>query len=208
MNSKTLTETGFAEWFPLKTLTASNLPKDQGIVIVIVDKELAGKAESDILYIGRTKKPAKRILGGYLAGYGGKNSKKINQMLIGEGYIEKAAISWVLTEKPRIMQEELLAKHKEENGVLPIWNAKKKLAVKSKVPPASPKRKKAPAPKTKAKTKVNTAASKTISKPKIAPAKRPTAKVETPAKIETPSKEDTSVETAEKPKPSGSEMPT
>ena len=60
-------------------------------VIIIVDKELSGKPESDILYIGRTKKPIKRILGGYLAGYGGKNTKKINQMLFDEGYIEKAA---------------------------------------------------------------------------------------------------------------------
>jgi hypothetical protein len=106
------------------------------------------------------------------------------------------------------MQEELLKKHKEENGALPIWNAKKKLVVKSKGPPAPPKRKKAPTPQTKAKTKVNTAASKTISKPKIAQVKRPTAKAETPAKIETPSKQETSTETAEKPKPSGSEMTT
>ena len=45
---------------------------------------LTGKPESDILYIGRTKKPGKRILGGYLAGYGGKNTKKINQMLLDE----------------------------------------------------------------------------------------------------------------------------
>ncbi|HYA78347.1 MAG TPA: hypothetical protein VEF91_06475, partial [Verrucomicrobiae bacterium] len=89
MNSKTLIETGFAEWFPLKTLTHSKLPSDKGSVIVIVDQELSGKPESDILYIGRTKKPVKRILGGYLAGYGGKNTKKINQMLFDEGYIER-----------------------------------------------------------------------------------------------------------------------
>ena len=43
MNSKTLTETGFCEWLPLKTLTLSNLPADKGSVIVIVDKELSGK---------------------------------------------------------------------------------------------------------------------------------------------------------------------
>ena len=149
MNSKTLIETGFSEWFPLKTLTHSNLPADKGSVIVIVDKELSGKPESDILYIGRTKKPVKRILGGYLAGYGGKNTKKINQMLFDEGYIEKAAISWILTDKPRIMQEELLAKFKEEHGEFPVWNAKKKLNIKPKEAPAF-KPKKAPALKTKA----------------------------------------------------------
>ncbi len=151
MNSKTLIETGFSEWFPLKTLTHSNLPADKGSVIIIVNKELSGKPETDILYIGRTKKPVKKILGGYLAGYGGKNSKKINQMLFDEGYIEKAAVGWILTEKPRIMQEELLAKFKADHGELPIWNAKKKLDVKPKEVPAF-KTKKAPALKTKAAT--------------------------------------------------------
>src|SRR5208283_4386229 len=158
MNSKTLIETGFSEWFPLKTLTHSNLPADKGSVIIIVNKELSGKPETDVLYIGRTKKPVKKILGGYLAGYGGKNSKKINQMLFDEGYIEKAAIGWILTEKPRIMQEELLARFKADHGELPIWNAKKKLEVKPKAVPAF-KTKKAPALKTKAATPKSMASS-------------------------------------------------
>ena len=55
MNSTTLIETGFTEWFPLKTLTFSNLPPNKGSVIIIVDRELSEKPESDILYIGRTK---------------------------------------------------------------------------------------------------------------------------------------------------------
>ena len=185
MNSKTLIETGFSEWFPLKTLTLSNLPSDKGSVIVIVDKELSGKPESDILYIGRTKKPVKRILGGYLAGYGGKNTKKINQMLFDEGYIEKAAISWILTDKPRIMQEELLAKFKEDHGELPIWNTKKKLNVKPKGTPAF-KPKKAPALKTKTATPKAIAApvTKPSPKPKIASTKKPAVKAETSAKTE------------------------
>jgi len=56
MNSKTLMETGFSDWLPLKTLALSNLPSDKAAVIVIVDKEPSGKEKSDILYIGRTKK--------------------------------------------------------------------------------------------------------------------------------------------------------
>ncbi len=168
MNSKTLIETGFVEWFPLKTITHSNLPSDKGSVIIIVDKELAGKPESDILYIGRTKKPVKRILGGYLAGYGGKNTKKINQLLFDEGYIEKAAISWILTDKPRIMQEELLAKFKEDHGELPIWNTKKKNVKPKRTPAFKPK--KAPALKTKTATPKAIAApvTKPSPKPKIA----------------------------------------
>jgi len=209
MNSKTLIETGFAEWFPLKTLTHSKLPSDKGSVIVIVDQELSGKPESDILYIGRTKKPVKRILGGYLAGYGGKNTKKINQMLFAEGYIEKAAISWMQTDKPRIMQEELLAKFKEEHGELPIWNTKKKINVKPKVTPAF-KHKKAPALKTKAATLKATAASvaKPSPKPKIASTKKLAARAEMPPKMEQSSKEEPAPATPEKAKTSDTEMKT
>ncbi len=199
MNSKTLIETGFCEWVPLKTLTVSNLPSDKGSVIVIVDKELSGKPESDILYIGRTKKPAKRIMGGYLAGYGGKNTQKINQMLFDEGYIEKAAISWIVTDKPRIMQEELLAKFKEDHGGFPIWNAKKKLNVKPE---------KAPVLKPKAAPKAKAAPAKVVPKPKIASAKKPAAKKETPTKAEMDSKGETVPETPEKAKTSDTQMAT
>ena len=147
MNSKTLFETGFSECIPLKNLSFSALPQDKSGVIVIFDKELSGRPESDILYIGRAKKAAKKIMGGYLAGYGGKNNKKINQMLLDEGYLEKTAVSWALTDKPRLMQKELLAKFKEDHGDVPLWNNKKKLAVKTKAPSAS-KPKKAPILKT------------------------------------------------------------
>jgi len=201
MNSKTLMEQGFIEWFPVKTLAHLNLPSDQGIVLVIVDQDLSGKEESDILYIGRTRKPAKRIMGGYLGGYGGKNAKKINQRLFDEGYIERASIGWVATEKPRVMQKELLAKYKGEHGSLPAWNAKKKVNVKPKETPPY-RRKRAPALKAKTAPKAEKAA-KPRSKPKAA--SRKAAPAEAAAKEE-PKKEET-VE-AEKPPPSESNMPT
>ena len=208
MNSKTLIETGFCEWFPLKTIAKSHLPADKGAVIVIVDNELSEKPESDILYIGRTKKPTKRILGGYLAGYGGKSSKKINNMLFGEGYIEKASISWMITDKPRIMQEELLVKYKEEHGELPVWNIKKKkLKAKPKEAPA-PKQKDAPAPKAKVATPKAKVSPKPSPKPKIVTTKKSNAKVEATAKAEMPKKEETGTETSEKSIPSGSETKT
>jgi hypothetical protein len=203
MNSKNLLETGFSECHPLKTLTYSNLPQDKSVVLVIVDQELSGKPESDILYIGRTKKPLKKMLGGYLAGYGGKNTKKINQMLFDEGYIEKTSISWVITEKPRIMQEELLAKFKEDHGELPIWNTKKKLLVKTKgIPAFKPKEKSSRVSKAKA------VAPKTIAKttPKISPKtkavspKKTMAKEEMSLKTAESSKEETAAEMAEKAK--------
>jgi len=203
MNSKNLFETGFSECLPLKTLTFSNVPQDKSAVIVIVDQELTGKSGSDILYIGRTKKPLKRILGGYLVGYGGKNTKKINQLLFNEGYIEKTAISWMLTEKPRVMQEELLVKFKEDHGEIPVWNTKKKLSVKTKGTPAfKPKEKAAPASKAKAVTPKTIAkkAAKVGSKNKVVSPKKAAAKEEMSTKTDVSSKGETAPEMAEKAK--------
>jgi hypothetical protein len=190
MNSKTLFETGFSECIPLKNLSFSALPQDKSGVIVIFDKELSGRPESDILYIGRTKRAGKKIMGGYLAGYGGKNTKKINQMLFDGGYLEKAAISWTLTDKPRLMQKELIAKFKEAHGDVPVWNSKKKLDVKNKVSSA-PKPKKAPALKTTHVTPKIIASSvqKPAPKPKAAP-KKPAAKEEATAKTDSASQKE------------------
>ncbi len=197
MNSKTLIETGFSECIPMKNLSFSVLPSDKSSVIVIFDKELSGKPESDILYIGRAKRAAKKIMGGYLAGYGGKNTKKINELLFDDGYIERAVVSWNLTDKPRQMQKALLTKFEEDHGNLPLWNAKKKLSGKTKVsPPAKPK--KAPALKTTRVTPkvVASSVTKPVPKSKIV-RKKPAAKEETPAKVESASKVETA-ETAEK----------
>jgi hypothetical protein len=132
MNSSNLAETGFIQWCPLKTISISNLPTKKSSVFVIIDQSLSGKAPSDIIYIGRTKNPTQRILGGYLAGYGGKNTRKISQKLLDGGYLEKVAISLCPTEKPRVLQRSLLAKFAEEQGDYPSWNAKKKLQKKTK----------------------------------------------------------------------------
>ena len=107
------------------------------------------------------------------------------------------------------MQEELLAKYKEDHGELPIWNTKKKLKVKPKGTPAF-KPKKAPALKTKAAAPKTMAApvTKPRPKPKVASTKKPAAKTETPAKTELPSKEEPAPETPEKAKPSDTEMKT
>lgn len=192
MNSKTLIEAGFCEWIPLKTLNHSHLPVDKAIVVAIVDKELSGKPESDILYIGRTKKPAKRILGGYLAGYGGKNARKISQKLLCEGYMDKAVISWIITEKPRVMQEELLAKYKAAHGTLPVWNNKKQIVK----PKQAPKLKEKETPVLRTKAPASKASTTPRNGLKTKPGRRPAAKAEAP-------KETTAgAEMADKPKPS------
>jgi hypothetical protein len=138
MNSLTLKENGFAEFLPLKELSFSSLPHNKGTVLVIIDRSLSGKPTSDILYIGRSKKPTKKIFGGYLVGYGGKTTKKINSKLLDDGYIEKTSISWMLSDNPKTLQQELLENFKKEHGEYPTWNVSKKMPEKpqTKMKPA------------------------------------------------------------------------
>ena len=79
------------------------------------------------------------------------------------------------------MQKELLAKFKEAHGDVPLWNAKKKLSVKTKVSPAA-KPKKAPALKTTrvAPKVIASSVTKPVPKSKIV-RKKPAAKEETPS---------------------------
>jgi hypothetical protein len=147
MNSLTLKEKGFADFVALKGLAFSSLPDDKSVVLAIADSSLSGKPTSDILYIGRSKKPAKRIFGGYLAGYGGKTTKKINSKLLDEGYIEKATVSWMVSEEPKTAQEMLLKDFNKEHGSYPAWNDLKKVAEKMKTQTAPKTARKRPARK-------------------------------------------------------------
>jgi hypothetical protein len=130
MDSLTLRESGFGEFIPLKGLSFSSLPYNKGTVLVIIDSSLSGKPTSDILYIGRSKKPTRKIFGGYLVGYGGKTTKKINSKLLDDGYIEKTSISWILSDNPKTLQQELLENFKKEHGEYPTWNVSKKMPEK------------------------------------------------------------------------------
>jgi hypothetical protein len=123
MNSKTLKENGFADFSALKQLSISNLPSNDGQVFVLIDNTLSEKLASDVLYIGRAKKPIKKIFGGYIGGFGGKTAKKIHNALFKDGYLEKTSISWMASEDPKATQKDLLEKFKNEHGGNPPWNS-------------------------------------------------------------------------------------
>jgi hypothetical protein len=129
MNSITLKEKGFSDFIPLKQLTFTSLPYNRPIIFVLADYTLTGKPSSDILYIGKSKKPTKRILGGFLSGYGGKTTRKINSMLLEDGYLEKIVISWMQSENTKLVQQELKDSFKKEHGEYPKWNVSKKTTV-------------------------------------------------------------------------------
>lgn len=135
-----LKESGFAEFVPIKAISYSIVPNDKSSVLILADFTLTGKPTSDILYIGKSKKPLKRVFGGYLSGYGGKTTRKINSMLLDDGYLEKVSISWMMSEDPRVTQQELLEKFKKEHGEYPAWNVSKKVTPKPQPKPkAAPK---------------------------------------------------------------------
>jgi hypothetical protein len=146
MNSLSLKENGFADFVPLKGLSYSTLPQDKNSVLILADSTLTGKPTSDILYIGKTKKPAKKVFGGYLAGYGGKTTRKINSMLLNDGYMEKVAIGWMQSDTPKLAQQELLENFKKEHGNYPAWNISKKVPVVSQPKPKAPSKAVKPRP--------------------------------------------------------------
>ena len=140
MNSLTLKENGFAEFVPLKGISFSTMPNDKSSVLILADCTLTGKPTSDILYIGKSKKPSKRVFGGYLSGYGGKTTRKINSMLLNDGYLEKVVVSWMQSDNPKVAQQELMENFKKDHGEYPAWNVSKKASTITKPKPkAAPK---------------------------------------------------------------------
>ena len=140
MNSLDLKENGFADFVSLQSLAFSTIPKEKSSIIVLVDTSLMGKPTSDILYIGKSKKPIKRIFGGYLAGYGGKTTRKINSLLFDDGYLEKVEISWIQSDDIKAEQQKLLENFKKEHGKYPVWNTSKNTKPKTQTKPkVSPK---------------------------------------------------------------------
>ncbi len=133
MNSSTLRDKGFVEFVPIKQLSFSAIPLDKLVVLALADSSSTEKSTSDLLFIGKSKKPAKRIFAGYFAGYGGKTSKKINSKLFKDGYLEKVSVSWMLSDDPKAAQKQLLEEFKKEHGQFPEWNSPSKKAEKPTV---------------------------------------------------------------------------
>jgi hypothetical protein len=125
MNSNTLKDSGFSDFVPLKGLQFTDLPSNQSSVLVLADSTLTGKPTSDILYIGKSKNPAKRIFGGYIAGYGGKTTRKIHSRLVDDGGIDKVTVSWIPDNNPKTAQKNLLKSFRNEHGQYPAWNTQK-----------------------------------------------------------------------------------
>jgi hypothetical protein len=132
MDSSSLKEKGFSNSVLLQGLSFSSFLTNKGVVIVLADNTLTGKSASDILYIGKSRKIAKRVFGGYLSGYGGKTTRKIYSKLQNEGYMTKVSISWMESDNPKQVQQQMIEDFKKEYGDCPPWNLSKKSVAKVK----------------------------------------------------------------------------
>ena len=109
-------------------------------LLILADCTLAGKPTSDILYIGKSKKPSKRVFGGYLLDTAAKQPEKSIQCFLMTDILEKVTISWMISDDPKVTQQELLKKFKKEHGEYPAWNILKKMPPKPQPKPkATPK---------------------------------------------------------------------
>ena len=50
-------------------------------------------------------------------------------------YLEKVVISWMVSDNPKVSQQELLESFKKEHGEYPLWNISKKASTSPQLKP-------------------------------------------------------------------------
>jgi hypothetical protein len=132
MKTDKLTDLGFTKWYPLAEISASEF-KDAGeVVFVLRHKGTGQRAVPEVRYVGRAKRPLRKILGGLVGGYGGKTTAGINKKLMTRNTIRRINISWKASKDSKTEQSKILEEYKALNGDIPLWNRKKE---KPKAPP-------------------------------------------------------------------------
>ena len=148
MKANRLAEIGFKEWHSLQGISASDLIGLGETIFIVGLKDPRSKSVSEIWYIGRAKRPMRKVLGGLVAGYGGKETLRIHKKLMAKEAMGRVQISWKTSRDSKGEQRRLLSEYRDEHGDLPLWNQKGKLK------PAKTKTAKTKTAKTKtAKTK-------------------------------------------------------
>jgi hypothetical protein len=125
MKTKKLTDLGFTKWHPLTEVSASELKNTGEVVFVLRYKGTGQRAVPEVRYIGRAKRPMRKILGGLVGGYGGKTTMGINKKLMTRNTISRINISWRASKDSKAEQKKILEEYKAVNGDVPLWNRKK-----------------------------------------------------------------------------------
>jgi len=121
MENEKLTDLGFKKWHKMGRLSASDL-KGAGEIVFVLRQSGRGRSTPEVLFIGRSKRPMKKILGGIITGSGGKGATKIHKALMKDNAIESTSISWKASKDSKAEQKKLLSEFKSEHGSLPNWN--------------------------------------------------------------------------------------
>ena len=125
MDSYTLYKYGFKNWYKLTDIRLGEItpPSEPGTYVLRLNRSFGRlRGQSDILYIGSTSNIYHRIIENYLEGRGGKTTQRIRYYIFDREYLELIEISWVTTDNPKQLEEELLKKYEEEHHELPPWN--------------------------------------------------------------------------------------
>jgi hypothetical protein len=162
MKTDKLTDLGFTKWHPLTEISASEFKNAGEVVFVLRYKGTGQRDVPEVRYIGRAKRPLRKILGGLVGGYGGKTTKGLNKKLMTRNTISRINISWKTSRDSKSEQNEILDEYKTINGDVPLWNRKN---VKPKVAPKT-KESKQPKPAKPNKTGKPTKVPPTKSAPK------------------------------------------
>jgi len=111
----------FEKWFPLRDLSVSHLPRWGDCPAVYVMRD---SVTGEILKYGHTGCLRTRIVGNYLAGYGGATTQRIHEQLMKAGMIERVEIASMVTDdaaEAERREKELRATYKKACGQRPSW---------------------------------------------------------------------------------------
>lgn len=132
MKASRLAELGFKEWHSLQGVSASDLVAVGETVFMVGLRGPRSRGTPEIQYIGRAKRPMRKILGGLVAGYGGKETLRIHKELATREALGRAEISWKTSKDSKAEQRKLLSEYTGEHGVVPPWNRKGKAKTANK----------------------------------------------------------------------------
>ena len=122
MDSSNLSKLGFSQWYPFNKQNLKNAPPETGVYVLRkCGGELFGRlnGQSDILYIGSTKKSLKSRLQQYI--HPGP-TQWTNQRIHKYTKENSVEASWLSCNEPKSLEHDLLKQYYFDHGELPPLN--------------------------------------------------------------------------------------
>ena len=116
----------FERWIPLRRLSLSDLPKYGACPAVYA---LRDASDGDTLKYGCAGSLRSRIVGNFLAGFGGNGptstTQRLHAQLFDKGMIERVEIAWIETQdrdEAERKETEFRAAYTAAHGRRPVWD--------------------------------------------------------------------------------------